>query len=166
MPYTTNLMSFFFQAEDGIRDYKVTGVQTCALPIFLPKHCLQLRILDARDPGGHESRPLVATFPTGDPGLGDRHLLDPALLHQVQERRVLDLLRLGNQGALDHEQQDDAQEDVAEREPPPAAIAAPGAEVEPLPASLTPVVVGHSFLPPQRGGAPPCSHIAAVSWPP
>src|SRR5256885_8260204 len=25
--------SFFFQAEDGIRDYKVTGVQTCALPI-------------------------------------------------------------------------------------------------------------------------------------
>src|SRR5256885_4781095 len=25
---------FFFQAEDGIRDYKVTGVQTCALPIW------------------------------------------------------------------------------------------------------------------------------------
>src|SRR5256885_12793012 len=25
---------FFFQAEDGIRDYKVTGVQTCALPIY------------------------------------------------------------------------------------------------------------------------------------
>src|ERR1022692_4753727 len=27
------LRDFFFQAEDGIRDYKVTGVQTCALPI-------------------------------------------------------------------------------------------------------------------------------------
>src|SRR5690625_7927202 len=26
--------SFFFQAEDGIRDGHVTGVQTCALPIF------------------------------------------------------------------------------------------------------------------------------------
>src|SRR5256885_2765602 len=26
---------FFFQAEDGIRDYKVTGVQTCALPISI-----------------------------------------------------------------------------------------------------------------------------------
>src|SRR5688500_19724162 len=26
-------LNFFFQAEDGIRDYKVTGVQTCALPI-------------------------------------------------------------------------------------------------------------------------------------
>src|SRR5260221_6029517 len=28
---------FFFQAEDGIRDHCVTGVQTCALPIF-PAH--------------------------------------------------------------------------------------------------------------------------------
>src|SRR2546426_6317601 len=27
------ILFFFFQAEDGIRDYKVTGVQTCALPI-------------------------------------------------------------------------------------------------------------------------------------
>src|SRR5699024_11463556 len=26
---------FFFQAEDGIRDRNVTGVQTCALPIFI-----------------------------------------------------------------------------------------------------------------------------------
>src|SRR5258706_6869204 len=45
MPLTTylsNLLSlrvgclclfFFFQAEDGIRDWSVTGVQTCALPI-------------------------------------------------------------------------------------------------------------------------------------
>src|SRR5256885_5585958 len=29
----TLFIFFFFQAEDGIRDYKVTGVQTCALPI-------------------------------------------------------------------------------------------------------------------------------------
>src|SRR2546425_6841227 len=28
------LMFFFFQAEDGIRDKLVTGVQTCALPIW------------------------------------------------------------------------------------------------------------------------------------
>src|SRR5688572_32986601 len=27
-------MNFFFQAEDGIRDLTVTGVQTCALPIL------------------------------------------------------------------------------------------------------------------------------------
>ena len=30
---------FFFQAEDGIRDYKVTGVQTCALPISRMEYC-------------------------------------------------------------------------------------------------------------------------------
>src|ERR1019366_60300 len=29
---------FFFQAEDGIRDWSVTGVQTCALPISLHQH--------------------------------------------------------------------------------------------------------------------------------
>src|SRR6266850_6035064 len=32
--YCVSIFFFFFQAEDGIRDYKVTGVQTCALPIF------------------------------------------------------------------------------------------------------------------------------------
>src|SRR5690606_40939631 len=29
-----SLIFFFFQAEDGIRDFHVTGVQTCALPIL------------------------------------------------------------------------------------------------------------------------------------
>src|SRR5699024_11727499 len=29
------LLFFFFQAEDGIRDRNVTGVQTCALPICM-----------------------------------------------------------------------------------------------------------------------------------
>src|SRR5438874_13146625 len=32
-------MLFFFQAEDGIRDLYVTGVQTCALPISLVLAC-------------------------------------------------------------------------------------------------------------------------------
>src|SRR5699024_12150846 len=32
---------FFFQAEDGIRDRNVTGVQTCALPILIPSSTLQ-----------------------------------------------------------------------------------------------------------------------------
>src|SRR5438093_5604023 len=30
---------FFFQAEDGIRDWSVTGVQTCALPISVAIAC-------------------------------------------------------------------------------------------------------------------------------
>src|SRR2546427_6760485 len=32
--YSMNIFFFFFQAEDGIRDLTVTGVQTCALPIL------------------------------------------------------------------------------------------------------------------------------------
>src|SRR5256884_6798090 len=32
--YAMHVVCFFFQAEDGIRDVAVTGVQTCALPIF------------------------------------------------------------------------------------------------------------------------------------
>src|SRR2546427_13263050 len=35
MPFMV-LFFFFFQAEDGIRDLTVTGVQTCALPILAP----------------------------------------------------------------------------------------------------------------------------------
>src|SRR5436190_19548160 len=31
--YVLSVFFFFFQAEDGIRDHCVTGVQTCALPI-------------------------------------------------------------------------------------------------------------------------------------
>src|SRR5256885_8025997 len=34
MTSSVHFLFFFFQAEDGIRDYKVTGVQTCALPIY------------------------------------------------------------------------------------------------------------------------------------
>src|SRR5690606_41117790 len=50
---------FFFQAEDGIRDFHVTGVQTCALPIYAP---IETRPTDiAGDPRGHavgEHRPV------------------------------------------------------------------------------------------------------------
>src|SRR5918995_7442150 len=44
---------FFFQAEDGIRDYKVTGVQTCALPITsgsAPRNDIDFVFTDAEEP--------------------------------------------------------------------------------------------------------------------
>src|SRR5215475_15526613 len=48
---------FFFQAEDGIRDFHATGVQTCALPILLALHgaltpcsAVALRIPSAQPP--------------------------------------------------------------------------------------------------------------------
>src|SRR2546429_9948163 len=42
---------FFFQAEDGIRDVAVTGVQTCALPIFEFKQIIGrgTRLYDGKD---------------------------------------------------------------------------------------------------------------------
>src|SRR5437879_13726361 len=36
---------FFFQAEDGIRDTSVTGVQTCALPIYEGWNCPAVEVL-------------------------------------------------------------------------------------------------------------------------
>src|SRR2546423_15586154 len=42
---------FFFQAEDGIRDKLVTGVQTCALPIFARQGPLDVVAVGARIPG-------------------------------------------------------------------------------------------------------------------
>src|SRR5207244_9945317 len=37
---------FFFQAEDGIRDDLVTGVQTCALPISTPAEAVTFSVLE------------------------------------------------------------------------------------------------------------------------
>src|SRR5256885_15868873 len=55
------ILFFFFQAEDGIRDYKVTGVQTCALPISGLTLGL---VLPGRGtgPGGAAAGPLVMPF--------------------------------------------------------------------------------------------------------
>src|SRR5256885_3955603 len=55
------LFFFFFQAEDGIRDYKVTGVQTCALPILKAGRIFVAtieKIIDPRE-DGHASAEIV-----------------------------------------------------------------------------------------------------------
>ena len=44
-PLSIFQLNFFFQAEDGIRDRDVTGVQTCALPILLFVDFLMMVIL-------------------------------------------------------------------------------------------------------------------------
>src|SRR3712207_8924164 len=51
-----NFLFFFFQAEDGIRDIGVTGVQTCALPIFRSDMILMPLTFDSLD----EARAYVA----------------------------------------------------------------------------------------------------------
>src|SRR5690606_39820091 len=52
------LVRFFFQAEDGIRDFHVTGVQTCALPI-----CRR----DRRGPRHADESPVGSRRSTGRP---------------------------------------------------------------------------------------------------
>src|SRR5688500_19520468 len=46
--YDTKEFFVDFQAEDGIRDYKVTGVQTCALPIFGAEEAVDLARSDGQ----------------------------------------------------------------------------------------------------------------------
>src|SRR2546430_4377604 len=47
---TIRISIFFFQAEDGIRDLTVTGVQTCALPIFSAGATALVRNFPPEDP--------------------------------------------------------------------------------------------------------------------
>src|SRR5437763_14059790 len=67
-------MIFFFQAEDGIRDTSVTGVQTCALPIF-------------DEPDLHDHRQQLATR-TRPAGIRGRPLERLVNLERSEERRV------------------------------------------------------------------------------
>src|SRR5258708_11951542 len=59
------ISSFFFQAEDGIRDDLVTGVQTCALPIFLAQLIAQVAVLPAFGNARRNSK--LAAIVSGDP---------------------------------------------------------------------------------------------------
>src|SRR2546429_3406430 len=77
---TLNQMFFFFQAEDGIRDVAVTGVQTCALPIFSPRGMTELTASEPEFLEYRQSQTLahVAGFALGSTTLTGRG--DPARL--------------------------------------------------------------------------------------
>src|SRR2546426_5962556 len=81
-----SIFCFFFQAEDGIRDYKVTGVQTCALPICEREHGVRAG-LDLAVHGPRQMDAEERKF-----GIGDR-IDEPAddvlaLRPRSEERRV------------------------------------------------------------------------------
>src|SRR6266498_4234756 len=133
-----SFLFFFFQAEDGIRDADVTGVQTCALPIWRSRRG-RPRPLTAR---GVEEIPrrswVIAAFRTArrvpsvtatacpvtsftrcpDAALAD----DRKLLADRVQRQHLAALRLRHPGA------------AAERRLPAAGPHRPGAGCGPLPA--------------------------------
>src|SRR2546429_1669673 len=56
--------AFFFQAEDGIRDVAVTGVQTCALPIY------ERTVGEGQQLPAHESQEIRMTEGLGVEPLG------------------------------------------------------------------------------------------------
>src|SRR5688500_19719599 len=85
---------FFFQAEDGIRDYKVTGVQTCALPIsgradlgtgeYL--ECARMHV----DRSSTDKQMLEATFRSGAVATGNAAsgIWTASIPRRSEERRV------------------------------------------------------------------------------
>src|SRR2546422_2653057 len=72
------LIFFFFQAEDGIRDVAVTGVQTCALPIYFhaEKRGEAVHAQYAEEDGIRDEGNL-------------RDFLEPALLRAVESHIIL-----------------------------------------------------------------------------
>src|SRR5258707_4239306 len=116
--YTPNSLTwsfdvFFFQAEDGIRDIGVTGVQTCALPIYrhgqvmaragVPKagHHLAMAItpyffnlIDVNDPNcpiraqviPRAEEMVTAPWEMADPCGEDEHMPVPGLVHRYPDR--------------------------------------------------------------------------------
>src|SRR5256886_11581791 len=87
----------FFQAEDGMRDLTVTGVQTCALPISssVPARGASGSTPFFLDPGGRTHgnengveplAPLAGTLEVG--ARGRRHLFGLQVVQRSEERRV------------------------------------------------------------------------------
>src|SRR5690606_40885341 len=87
---------FFFQAEDGIRDFHVTGVQTCALPIF---DALEERVNEALQKFPEDVRgsvPIIYTAHSlpekirenNDPYESDLNATFEAMKERSEERRV------------------------------------------------------------------------------
>src|SRR5690625_7907157 len=74
------MMIFFFQAEDGIRDGHVTGVQTCALPIWAMVGAPELS-----SPFG--SLP-ASRSPSTAAGQTVAVIANPVTRHRSEERRV------------------------------------------------------------------------------
>src|SRR5258708_9191055 len=72
-----SIVFFFFQAEDGIRDDLVTGVQTCALPIYGAAHCLD-------EEAARHARRVAAAFP----GISHGFFKSSHRRRRSEERRV------------------------------------------------------------------------------
>src|SRR6266542_875066 len=77
---------FFFQAEDGIRDATVTGVQTCALPIYRGDAVEPRDRGRGRDPAARRRATSSAAGSRGSLSRGPRRGTDRQLLRALLER--------------------------------------------------------------------------------
>src|SRR3972149_10660124 len=77
------LFCFFFQAEDGIRDLTVTGVQTCALPISAQA----VNVLDLADLAARNIAEALGKRATT---VAESELSQSALAHYVEGKRLLE----------------------------------------------------------------------------
>src|SRR5260221_7852728 len=95
MQYIFIIVFFFFQAEDGIRDHCVTGVQTCALPIshlYVQKLEEQGTSMNVPRPCRHHinSPTHVDSMTSGKiPKYPVMHLLDPTKLSQTPDHQIM-----------------------------------------------------------------------------
>src|SRR5438034_8126264 len=77
---------FFFQAEDGIRDHCVTGVQTCALPIYFALLQLDLQLQITHETVKTQQDSVKLTNLRVEHGVATR--LDVLQAQRSEERRV------------------------------------------------------------------------------
>src|SRR5439155_16725702 len=82
--YIIFFFDFFFQAEDGIRDGHVTGVQTCALPISAA--AMKITAKDLKDLGIVDE-----IIPEPDGGAHTDHEAAARLLDEVLDRQLVAL---------------------------------------------------------------------------
>src|SRR2546422_2551682 len=103
---TAYVWIFFFQAEDGIRDVAVTGVQTCALPISID-------VMDARTPPRRRT-------PTPTSAASLRPLVYPHIVHSHGVRE--DRRRIGTAGPVPTDRHVQNDEERVIEHPPPGHI--------------------------------------------
>src|SRR5688572_33396932 len=102
------MLSFFFQAEDGIRDLTVTGVQTCALPISNRVRGLSVCMRELYRMETNEMKNRRVAF-QGEPGAFSGEAARKLLGHEVEliprseERRVGKRVEIDGHRSTDNE---------------------------------------------------------------
>src|SRR5205809_3376105 len=89
--YVLLFFFFFFQAEDGIRDVAVTGVQTCALPISFVRRGHRAKVLVSRHRDGEINAIVAEYFGVGTirgSGAHGREVQRKRGIARSEERRV------------------------------------------------------------------------------